>query len=852
MTVQQHAPSSVAQRRRNPRARGRIRAVALTALLTATSHLSTARTLAAEPDAAAAGARHLAETHGGAPPDYELVYERTAAADAAGGPLWAGKYLDRRTGEIRSAYRQGSAAAGSVAILEGEIQRAAAAKPSLERKADAPLVAAVAAAGPTKRLPVAVWLDVDTEPAEAAVRAGHPEVQWLGGRPVPGTIDHARALRAELWEARRAAIAAAAASFGTEVEALGGSVAYVSTSAPLVFVDLPAGAAAAVAERPGVTSMGLEQEWRTHMSSAGPTVAANWTDGAGDQGNGVRVAVVEYDNAATTGDLAGQVVARYSTTGRIVTGVHPTWVAGAVASRSSTWTGVAPGADIVTAGTGGYTPSLSTDRAIIAAADWAVAPSGGDADIVNASIGQDTATGAEEARRYFDSIGWEDGRLVVAASGNYSTFGNWDVVSPGTGYNVLTVGGVDDRNTAGTADDRVWYAPGSDGAAYRDRTDAPWNLHGDYNKPNLAGPAVGVRTANGTTGSGTSVAAPVVAGIAAQLIARAPTLASWPEATRAILMAGAHRRTPMPGGGVSTDHEGVGTASARWSNRILDRGGYGGWTFGAMQRGQTVVQEVAVTKGQRVRVTLAWSSHTSGSSITGKADALAADLDLVVRQPNGQVTGSFSWDNPYETVTLTAASSGTLRIEVRHDRFDAAEEPYGLAWALFAPFTDIEESKFYSDIMWIYGRGITVGCSVTLYCPEGHVTRAQMATFLTRALSLPPSPRDYFTDDRGNKHEARINALAHAGITVGCGGTRFCPDGTVTRAQMATFLVRAFSLPSVARDYYTDDNGNKHEARINALAAAGITRGCGSTTYCPNSAVNREQMAAFIRRGLTR
>src|SRR5690606_2050691 len=124
-------------------------------------------------------------------------------------------------------------------------------------------------------------------------------------------------------------------------------------------------------------------------------------------------------------------------------------------------------------------------------------------------------------------------------------------------------------------------------------------------KPNLSAPAVNVRTANGTTGSGTSISSPIVAGIAAQLIARVPTLATWPEATRAILMAGAHRRTPMPGGGYSADHEGVGTASAAWSNRILDRGPYGGYAFGAMRRGQTVVREVSVMKGQRLHVALA-------------------------------------------------------------------------------------------------------------------------------------------------------------------------------------------------------------------------------------------------------
>ena len=73
-------------------------------------------------------------------------------------------------------------------------------------------------------------------------------------------------------------------------------VAYVSTSAPLVFVDLPSDGVAALAERPEVLSLGLEQGWRTFMSSAGVTVGANWTGGSGDQGNGVRVAVVEYAN----------------------------------------------------------------------------------------------------------------------------------------------------------------------------------------------------------------------------------------------------------------------------------------------------------------------------------------------------------------------------------------------------------------------------------------------------------------------------------------------------------------------------------------------------------------------------
>jgi hypothetical protein len=66
-----------------------------------------------------------------------------------------------------------------------------------------------------------------------------------------------------------------------------------------------------------------------------------------------------------------------------------------------------------------------------------------------------------------------------------------------------------------------------------------------------------------------------------------------------------------------------------------------------------------------------------------------------------------------------------------------------------------------------------------------------MASFLVRALSLPASVVDAFTDDNGSIHEADIQALAAAGITFGCGGSRFCPTTAVARGQMAAFLYRA-------------------------------------------------------------
>ena len=649
------------------------------------------------------GRRHLAETLGGMPGDFELVYERTAGVEHSEATLWSAKYVDHRTGEIHVVYRD--AAAGAIAGRELHAQRVAeavAALTPLEGKADGELLAAVAArarAGtPSAPVALGVWLDVDVASAEQAVIDRHPELTWEGDRPLVSDLETARAIRAELAQARAEARAPALEQLRREAEALGGSIGYISTSAPLVYLDLPADRVDELAGRADVSSLGLERTWVTAMSSAGPAVQANWTGGSEDQGAGVRVAVVEYHNVRNSGDLSGRVVASHSASGSLAYtsgGLdHPTWVAGAIAGRSPSFPGVAPGAVIVSSSTGGGGASLTRDRQLIAAADWAASSSGGDADVVNASIGQDTTVGSEEARRYFDAIVHEDGRLAVAAAGNYTTFGHWEVLSPGTAYNVLTVGGIDDRGTAGRADDRIWYYPGSNGSNYLDRSGTSWNAHGDYNKPNVSAPAAGVQTANGLGASGTSIASPIVAGIAAQVISRLPSVALRPDATRAIIMASAINRSPMPDGSRNADHEGTGTASALWANRLLTAGDapYGGHRMGIMSEGQAVTQDIAVVAGQKVKVVLTWNSRTSGSSIATRTDRLTADLDLRVVQPDGSVVGSYTFDNNYEWVEFTASRTGTARIELRQARFDSTAERFGLAWAKWSVGTPLRLS----------------------------------------------------------------------------------------------------------------------------------------------------------------
>ena len=123
-----------------------------------------------------------------------------------------------------------------------------------------------------------------------------------------------------------------------------------------------------------------------------------------------------------------------------------------------------------------------------------------------------------------------------------------------------------------------------------------------------------------------------------------------------------------------------------------------------------------------------------------------------------------------------------------------------------------------------------------------------MAAFLDRALHLPATATDYFTDDDGTTFEGNINRLAASGITTGCTAT-FCPTA-VTRGQMAAFLDRALNL---AGDHdRLLHRRQRHDVRgiINRLAASGITKGCTEHDVLPQADVTRGQMAAFLHRGI--
>jgi hypothetical protein len=163
-------------------------------------------------------------------------------------------------------------------------------------------------------------------------------------------------------------------------------------------------------------------------------------------------------------------------------------------------------------------------------------------------------------------------------------------------------------------------------------------------------------------------------------------------------------------------------------------------------------------------------------------------------------------------------------------------------------FTDTDGNVHAENIERLVDMGVAEGCDddPPRFCPGHPIFRGQMATFLARALELPPASRDYFDDDNGNLHEDNINRLAEAGVARGISPRRFRAGAEVTRAQMATFIATGFKLAASNDDAFGDDNGTTHEAQIDAVAAAGVAQGCAAYQFCPAASVTRAQMATFI------
>ncbi len=243
-----------------------------------------------------------------------------------------------------------------------------------------------------------------------------------------------------------------------------------------------------------------------------------------------------------------------------------------------------------------------------------------------------------------------------------------------------------------------------------------------------------------------------------------------------------------------------------------------------------------------------WAKGMGGSSYD-YGFSIATDSNGNVYTTGG-FSGTADFDPGAGTANLTSAGGDDIFIS----KLDANETP---------TFSDVPSSYWaWRYVERLYTAGITGGCvlSPLQYCPDSSVTRAQMAIFLLKGVYgssyVPPAVGGFtgFSDVATDYWAAAwIKQLAAEGITSGCGGGNYCPDSTVTRAQMAVFLLKArngssYSPPAVGGSTGFNDVAVNYWAApfIKQLVTEGITSGCGNSNYCPDSNVTRAQMAIFL------
>lgn len=158
---------------------------------------------------------------------------------------------------------------------------------------------------------------------------------------------------------------------------------------------------------------------------------------------------------------------------------------------------------------------------------------------------------------------------------------------------------------------------------------------------------------------------------------------------------------------------------------------------------------------------------------------------------------------------------------------------------------------FYEAVKWAVDKGITNGLSDTMFGPYESCTRAQIVTFLWRATGSPePKTASSFTDVPANAYYAKAVAWAvENGITNGMTATMFAPNATCTRGQSVTFLYRALKGTASGSTNFTDVKSDAfYTDAINWAVANNVTNGTSNTTFSPNADCTRAEIVTFLYR----
>jgi hypothetical protein len=226
----------------------------------------------------------------------------------------------------------------------------------------------------------------------------------------------------------------------------------------------------------------------------------------------------------------------------------------------------------------------------------------------------------------------------------------------------------------------------------------------------------------------------------------------------------------------------------------------------------------------------------------------------------GQTTTELT-GNPLNWNAL-AAGIGTYQVRLQVTNVDGSvtSDPVTVQVVPHS-FLDVPIDHWaWSFIEALVARGVTSGCTPGTFCPDDPVTRGQMAVYLLRAKEgplffPPPCTTQQFNDvPCSDPFASWINELVARGITAGCGNGNYCPGSSVTREQMAVFLLvmqegSGYAPPACTTSLFFDvPCSDPFAPWVNELVARGITAGCGAGNFCSRNVVTRAQMSVFLTR----
>ena len=245
-------------------------------------------------------------------------------------------------------------------------------------------------------------------------------------------------------------------------------------------------------------------------------------------------------------------------------------------------------------------------------------------------------------------------------------------------------------------------------------------------------------------------------------------------------------------------------------------------------------------KTENGTVTVSPRSAEKGDTvtITAKPDSGYQLDDLTVTDKNGKELKLTDKGNGKYTFTMPAS-----KVEVNATFVKEVE---------ISPFSDVSTSAYYYEaVKWAQEKGITGGIGNGLFGPNQPCTRAQIVTFLWRAAGSPePKSMSSFSDVSADSYYAKAVAWAvENGITTGTGDGKFSPDATCTRAQSVTFLFRAIGKLVDSKAEFSDVLTDSYYANAVAWAVEnGVTNGIGDGLFGPDNSCTRAQIVTFLFR----